>query len=167
MGWNTTVVLAEHVTAEQIEAILPDVFFITTTSISWEDASSSRLAPNLAFGHYQDWALIYDPNAKFAYDERIITNLSQYGRTFVCTTHSVASVYGFYYAMDGQILRKVMRQDSTLVENDGNPLPEEQQLNWDDEEDAIFELAQRVTGLNLTDSVTLGSIPFTLIELDL
>ena len=125
MGWNTTVVFAEHATAETLSGVLPDVFTVTDELLGWEEASSARLAPNLAFGRYEGWLIVYDPNAKVAFNQDIITKLSRgpklwspaptaWPRLTVLPTQSKAGCCG----------RSGVRM-TRLSEESGQPLAEE------------------------------------------
>lgn len=164
MGWNTAVVLAEGTSSETVRSSLPEGFVLTTTVLDWWDASSGRLAPNLALANYQGWAVLFDPGAGVALDERVLAALSQSGRALACLMNSVATVYGFCYFAEGHLKRKVIRLDYAVIEEAGAPLHEEHDLRWDDEEETVMEIAARLTGLNPSDPTLFDSIPFTLIR---
>lgn len=167
MGWNTAFVLIEKLSISEIEPILPDVFYLTDETLTWEEASASALAPNLAIGVCNNWAIIYDPHGKFALNESILSTLSHDAQILACILSSVATYYGFHYFVAGQCRRKHFRENEAVIADDGEPLTIERALSWSDQEDAVIEIARHITGIAMTNAEHFSTIPFKLIELDL
>jgi hypothetical protein len=167
MGWNTSVLLAEGKPLAAMKRLVPDVFNVTEKTIDFEAAASASLDRDIAIGEINGWGVWFTPNLGATFFSEVLDGASQGGRAVVLVLNSVSTYYAFYLFAEGKQKRKLVRRDRKLLEEAGQPLPEETGLIWGDEESTLFELARRVTGLRLACWDTWERARFTLATLDL
>jgi hypothetical protein len=165
MGWNSSFMLAKKKSLKTLEGAIIDVYAVTDEKLDWETATSSQLHPNMALGVYGGWAVAWTPSVRAATDSEMLEKLSKRGCALAGMTYSHSSYHGFCYYAGGQLTRKLVRQNQTMLEQIGAPIPEEADLDWSDPEAAVFTLARRITGLDLTDIDVWGSVQFKLARL--
>jgi hypothetical protein len=165
MGWNSSVILVEGSRRDAVKRALPDVFDVTQQTIDWGEASSSSLFPNAALGEIPGWTVIWTPNDRLALFPEFLEPLSQTGRAMSFVLSSVSTIYGFALAEGGKLRRMLFRENFKEVSSEGEPILEEAGLDWEDDEDTIFELARRLTGLEVNDWRVWVSVRFNLIRL--
>jgi hypothetical protein len=167
MGWNSSVVLVEGRTLMQVKKAIPDVFAVTDRVVGWEDASSSSLHPGAAIGEIPGWVALWTQNDRLVMDEEFLEEVSRRGRAVVCLQASVSTIHGFLVYEKGKHRRTLVRENYEPVADEGDPLPEEKGLSWEDDEDTVFEVVKRLTGVEVAGWETWEGVRFTLIELDL
>jgi hypothetical protein len=67
----------------------------------------------------------------------------------------------------GKHRRTLVRENYEPVAEAGDPLPEEAGLTWEDDEDTVFEVVRRLTGVDVPAWKTWEGVRFTAVELDL
>ena len=74
--------------------------------------------------------------------------LSESRRALAVVVNYVSTTYGFWWCVDGIVLRSVVYQEGELAEEEGERLPEEEGLPEPWDEDYAFELMERLTGVS-------------------
>lgn len=151
MGWNASVVLIAGQTVAQVERALPDLFTVTDRVIDWGEASSSQLYPNAALGEIPGWVTLWTSNDRLVLFEEFLEAVSHNGRVVVCLQSSVSTIHGFAVYENGAHLRTLIRENFEAAVDEGDPLPEEDGLDWADDEDTVFEFVRRATGVAVAD----------------
>ncbi len=164
MGWNSSVVLIANKTIEQVENAIPDVFTVTDRVVGWEDASSSGLYPNAAVGLIPGWVALWTSNDRLVMFEEFLESVSRRGRAIVCLQSSVSTIHGFLVYEKGKHRRTLVRENFKAVANEGDSLPEEAGLNWKDDEDTVFEIVRRLTGVEVANWETWTGVTFRVVE---
>ncbi len=167
MSWNTSVLLAQGKSFTDMTRAIPDVFGVTRRTIGWEDASSLSLEHSLALGELPGWGVIWTPNVRVTADPDVLSAASRGGRALSLILGGVSSYYGFCLYADGKAVRRSIRGQGRPIEQAGERLPEEAGLDWRDYEDALFDLARRLTGLEVANFDTWSGVRFTVASLDL
>ncbi len=67
---------------------------------------------------------------------------------------------------NGQEIRRLIREHSKTTDDFGTPIPEESELDWRDDEDTLFELAKRITGLQINSMDEWGDKQFVVASLE-
>lgn len=147
MGYNTTLLLAEMETPAALRRALPRGYRDTGLVIDWEQASSSALGRGVAIGGLPGLGVMWTPDIEIALSRGVLGAASRAGRAFSFVLGSVSDVYGFAVYGDGKEVRLLLRAEGVTAHEAGRRLPEEAGLEWDDPEDAVFDLALRLTGL--------------------
>ena len=166
MSWNTTVLLAEKKSLADMKRVIPDVFRVTKQTIEWEDASSASLEQNIALGELAGWGVLWTPNVRVSTFPEVLEAASRKGRALSLILGGADDYYGFYLYANGKELRRLIRQYRKPLEQAGTPLPEEAKLDWQDDEDALFTLARKLTGLDVANLDTWSAVRFTVAVLD-
>lgn len=162
MGWNTGILLADGIEPDAIAAALPDICYLTGDVLDWETASSSALAPRLAIGRFKGWGVLFDPNVRIAMDESALAAVST-RRALMSIVSSVSNYYGFCYYEEGKHRRTLIRSGQKVIEDAGEPLPEEEPLTWKDGEDTIIALCKSLTGIDFTSANLWGDLQFQVV----
>jgi len=165
MGWNSSVVLIANKTIKQVEKALPDVFTITDRQIGWEDAIMSRLHPHAAIGTIPGWVALWSQNDQLVMFEEFLEAASRGSRAVVCLQASVSTIHGFMVYEKGKHRRTLVRENYEPVVDAGDPLPEEADLKWEDDEDTAFEIVRLLTGVDVADFDTWEGVKFNVVEL--
>jgi hypothetical protein len=159
MGYNTKILFAKHLSREQIEDIIPDVFWITDEIINFETACSYRLSPSFALGTIGDWIAIWDPRGKMIFDRATLAQFALHEAMSFSINNS-EDRYRLLYACEQQIVRSVMYRQSALVGEDGEKLPGETALL---DEDDVWQSIENITGITFAQ---LEALEYSLISLD-
>lgn len=167
MSWNTSVLLAEGKSLADMKRIIPDVFDVTNRTIGWEEASSASLGLNIAIGELSGWGVLWTPNVRVTTFDEVLQAASRGKRALSLVLSGVNDFYCIYVYQDGKEARKIIREYGKLVEQAGSPLPEETELDWRDDEEALVNLAHRLTGLKVTMFDIWDAVRFTVASLDL
>lgn len=166
MSWNTCVLLAEGKSLADMKRVIPDVFRVTERTVGWEDAGSVSLGNDIALGELPGWGVLWTPNARVVSFPEVLEAASRGGRAVSIILGGGSDYYEFSLYADGGEVRRLVRQRGKLVEEAGAPIPEEAKLDWRDEEDTLFDLARRLTGLEVASFDTWSSVRFTVAALD-
>lgn len=166
MGWSTTVLLAKGKKLADMKRVIPDVFAATKRRLVWEDASAAALGSDVALGAIPGWGVIWTPNDSVTLFLEVLEEASRGSRAFTFVLDGGGTRCGFCVYEDGKELRRVMRQGFKFVEEVGDPLSEESGLDWRDDEDTIFELARRLTGVDISNFDTWDGVKFTVATID-
>jgi hypothetical protein len=168
MGWNTSVLLAEGLTFADMTRVIPDIFLLTKRTLGWEDASSSTLDRDLALGEVPGWGVLWTPNIRVTLFPEVLEAASSKGRALTLVLSSVVNIYGFCLYTGGQERRRLLRDNRhQIVEDEGEPVPEEAQLSGADDEDTIWQLGQLLSGIPLNGFDTWADVRFTVATLGL
>lgn len=166
MSWNTSVLLAERKSVADMEQVIPDVFLVTPRTVGWEDASSAALDRDIALGELPGWGVLWTPNDRVTTDPDVLAAASRGGRAVSLVFAGVSDYYAFCLYSDGREVRRLVRDRGRPVEQAGVPLPEEAEVDWRDDEDALFDLARRLTGLDVANFDTWAAVRFAVASLD-
>lgn len=168
MGWNASVVLVAGRTVAQVEEALPDVFTVTDRTLDWDEASSSQLYPNAALGEIPGWVALWTSNAQLVLEEDFLGSVSREGgRAVVCLQSRVSTIHGFAVYENGSHRRTLIRENFAAAADVGDPLPTEAGLDWDDDEDTVFEFVRRATGVEVADWQVWEGVRFRFVSLGL
>ncbi len=165
MGWNTTAVFAEGKSLADMKATIPDVFAFKGTTIGWEAAATTGLGKNVAVGEIPGWGAIWTPNINVTSAEEVLEPASLNGRAVAIYLSSVSSIHGFALWVDGAFVRLLLREGADTAVDDGEPLPEEADLDWADAEAAVFAVAKKLTGLDVARHETWADAKFAVGEI--
>ena len=105
-----------------------------------------------AVGEMDGWTILVD--TLFAVpDQAEVVHRATRGRGgFAFLWQAASASHGFGVHHDGLTQRSAFRSGGAWMIDQGEPLPEESGLPWDDDpEGALAELASRLTGLDLAD----------------
>jgi hypothetical protein len=166
MSWNTSVLLAERKSLADMKRVIPDVFLVTKRTLGWEEASSAALGEDIALGELPGWGVLWTPNLHVTTFPEVLEAASRGGRALALVRGGGSDYYGFYLYAGGKEVRRLLRERRRPVEEAGAPLPEESELDWQDDEDALFDLAHRLTGLAVASHDTWSAVRFTVAALD-
>lgn len=112
-------------------------------------------------GEMDGWTILVD--TLFAVpDQAEVVHRATRGRSgFAFLWQAASGSHGFGAHHDGITQRSAFRSGGAWMIDQGEPLPEESGLPWDDDpEGALTELASRLTGLDLADD-GIWEIPLT------
>ena len=166
MSWNTSVLLAEGKSLADMRWVIPDVFSVTQRTLGWEEASSAALEQDIALGELPDWGVLWTPNVRVTTFPEVLEAASRGGRARSLILAGASDYYGFCLYVSGKEVRRLIRERQRPVEQAGAPLPEEAEVDWLDAEDALFDLAHRLTGLEVAGFDTWSDVRFTVASLD-
>lgn len=166
MSWNTSVLLAERKSLADMERVIPDVFLVSERTLGWEDASSNALGLDVALGELPGWGVLWTPNDRVATDPEVLEAASRGGRALTLVLAGVSDYYGFCLYVGGKEVRRLFRKSRKPIEQAGAPLLEEAEVDWRDDEDALFDLARRLTGLEVDSFDTWSASRFSVASLD-
>lgn len=154
MGYNTAFLMIEGVTTAEAEDLFEAAdLFTPAGEIDFEEAASQSLHPDLALGAVGGWAIFWNPNAQILEGDAPL-DFSRGRRALGATLGSVGSLYGFSYYVDGALKRGIVYEGNEVLEEVGATLPEEADLSapaWGPDEDFVFEITARLTGVSLDD----------------
>jgi hypothetical protein len=106
---------------------------------------------------------MWTANSDVPFAPGVLAAASRAGRAFVFILSSVAEVYGFVAVADAgrKVIRRLFWLERTLAEEEGRPMEEEAGLDWEeDPEDAAFELARRLTGIDVARHESWAGVRF-------
>lgn len=113
-------------------------------------AAGRRARP--AIGELDGWTLLVD--TLFAVpDQAAVVHAATRGRVgYALLWQAASGSHGFGIHDDGVGLRSAFRSDGEWMIDQGEPVPEENGLAWeDDQAAALAELASRLTGIDVDD----------------
>lgn len=148
MGWQITAFCVEHMTPQELIADFPCSFLPTEQTFHAADVFSAMLPVPFAIGQLGTWTVLCDPLCIITWREQMLAAFSRGRRIFAFVVEGVASIYGFWYFVDGYLVREVLFQEGVCVEEEGTLLPEERALRrpWGYDEENVLRLFERVTG---------------------
>jgi hypothetical protein len=167
MSWNTCVLLAEGKSLADMERVIPDVFCVTGRTVGWEDAGSASLGSEIALGEIPGWGVLWTPNARVVTFSEVLEAASRGGRAVSLVLGGGSDYHEFCLYVDGSEVRRLVRRRGKTVEEAGAPIPEEAGLGGRDDEDTLFDLARRLTGLEVASFDTWSAVRFRVASLDL
>ncbi|MEU0539622.1 hypothetical protein ABZ319_07105 [Nocardia sp. NPDC005978] len=94
------------------------------------------------------WTCIADPQFRVVFDDAAVQALSCSGRVLAWVTNSVSTVHGFAWYIGGVPVRRIVYAEGEVVDEHGQPLPEEASAPEPVDEEFVFEMIARLTGLN-------------------
>ncbi|GAA0525634.1 hypothetical protein GCM10010172_02630 [Paractinoplanes ferrugineus] len=145
MGWNTSVLFRQGVTAD--EAV--DDLAITEFSGELVEAgqATGALKPEALYAADPGgWAQVWNPMM----DLVMGWEPTDPGTALVVFFSSASSTYGFTLFTDGERIRHYVYADGVAVEDEGTPLPAEAEVpvpSWGPDEDFLWSIITAVTGL--------------------
>jgi hypothetical protein len=166
MSWNTSVLLAERKTLADMKRIIPDVFAVTKRAVGWEEASSSSLGHDIALGELNGWGVLWTPNVRVTTFPEVLEAASRGGRALTLVLSGVSDIYGFHLYAQGKEVRRLTLERGAPVAQAGTPLAEESELDWRDGESALFDLARRLTGLDVSGFDSWSEVRFIVAALN-
>jgi hypothetical protein len=166
MSWNTSLLLAERKSLADMKRVIPDVFGITKRTLGWEEASSAALGQSIALGELPGWGVLWTPNVRVTTFPEVLGAASRGGRALSLILAGASDYYGFCLYAGGKEVRRLIRERRRPVEQAGAPVPEEAAVDWRDDEEAQFDLARRLTGLDVARFDTWSDVRFTVASLD-
>ena len=149
MGWHTAAFFVEQMTIDELIADFPSTFLYTGQSFHIEEAFSALPVP-FAVGQIGSWTMLCDPLCIITWRDKLLASFSQGRRILAVVMESASATYGFWYYIDGTLIRHVMYQEDRCVEAHGAILPEEQvgELASDSyDEEYMLAILNRLTGL--------------------
>jgi hypothetical protein len=164
MGWNSSVVLIEGASADQVKQAIPDVFAVTNRFIVGDEALSSALYPNAALGEIPGWVALWTSNVQLLMSEEFLKAVSRGGRAVACVQSSVSTIHGFMVYVKGKHRRTLIRENYEAAADSGDPLPEETAIAWEDDESNVFEVVRRLTGVDVPAWETWNGMMFVIVE---
>jgi hypothetical protein len=110
------------------------------------DLAYSRVV-DYAIAGVDGWTAIVDPQFLTFFGDDAAPVLSGTSRALSFVTHSVSDTHGFEWFLNGESVWRVIYSQGEIADEYGDALPEENDLpDWIDE-DFIFEIIWRLTGL--------------------
>ncbi|MDJ0838776.1 MAG: hypothetical protein QNK37_19820 [Acidobacteriota bacterium] len=153
MSWNTSVLALN--TTRHAQELLAELGFPNTdleTEVDFQEAGSRTLS-GMAVGRFDDWILIWDahfflgdtqiPPAHGLWSEQLEERLRRLSRdlpVFGAVLSGAGGTYGFAYYEHGARVRAHLAVDDEVLLDEGTPLPAEQTLSEEDEEQRICAL---------------------------
>ncbi len=155
MGWNTIAFFAEGDPSTTLMPAFEDSWTPTDNELALDEASSSGLAPDMAFAEVKGWSALWAPGQEtLAEVAELVDDLSVAGRALAVVLSGVTSSYGFLWSIDGEITRAIYYADDEPAIDRGAALPEEEGIDrpsWGYDEDWIFTIVSRLTGISYQD----------------
>lgn len=114
-----------------------------------------------AVGEMDGWTLLVDTLFAVSDQAEVVHRCTRGRGGFAFVWQAASASHGFGVHHDGLTQRSAFRSGGAWMIDQGEPLPEESGLPWDDDaEGALTELASRLTGLDLADD-GIWTIPLT------
>jgi hypothetical protein len=151
MGWNTSVLFRQGVTAD--EAV--DDLAITEFSgelVGAEQATSALKPDALYAAESGGWAQVWNPMM----DVVMSWEPTEPATALVVFFSSVSSTYGFTLFTNGERSRHYVYAEGAIVEDEGTPLPVEAEIavpSWGPDEDYLWSIVTAVTGLRYDEKL--------------
>jgi hypothetical protein len=145
MGWNTSVLFRQGVSAD--EAV--DDLAITEFGGAVVDAEKATggSEPNALYAAESGgWVQVWNP----AMDLVVGWEPTDTATALTAFFSSVSSTYGFTLFVDGELARRYVYSEGAVVEDEGTPLPAEAEIvlpSWGPDEDFIWSVITAVTGV--------------------
>jgi hypothetical protein len=114
--------------------------FDTATSIGVLDALEGGLGA--AVTRVGDWTSIWGP--LLVADSDAVSRLSESGAALTLMLEGASGTAGFEWYRDGALLRQWSVQEGTVIEDEGEPLPEEAEAATGDDEGRVLFLLERL-----------------------
>lgn len=103
-----------------------------------------------AIGELDGWTLLVDTLFAVPDQAEVVHRATRGRQGFAFLWQAATASYGFGAHADGAGYRSLFRSQGTVVIDQGEPLPEEIGLEWDDDPEAtLVEVASRLTGLDV------------------
>jgi hypothetical protein len=110
------------------------------------DLAYSRVV-DYAIAGVDGWTAVADPQFLTFFGDDAALALSGTSKALCFVTHSVSDTHGWEWLLNGESVRRIIYSQGEVVDEYGDALPEENDLpDWVDE-DFIFEIIWRLTGL--------------------
>ncbi|WP_327140646.1 DUF6461 domain-containing protein [Nocardia sp. NBC_01327] len=94
-----------------------------------------------------DWALVLDRDGRASFDDEALEAFSIHGRVLAFVTHSVVTLHGFAWYVDGSLVRRVFYSEGQLADEYGVAITAEERTETPLGEEDIFEIIWELTGL--------------------
>lgn len=152
MSWHTSAILirAEHLPGRPF--LLGRLGFPGATEvgpIDFDAATSIGLLDDdhegegvAAVASVDGWVSIWGPF--LAADPDALADFSRGGAALTLILEGVSGTAGFEWFLDGTLLRRWLVQADDVVEDEGDPLPEEEESPADDPEGRVLDLLGRL-----------------------
>lgn len=141
MGWNASGFI---VAGEFDPGALPDIRRRTGERAEFPTGSSA--VAGLGVARLGGWTVVADPDLDVVFDDAALEAIPA-PRVLTFFAHSVSDTYGFAWFADGRLRRRLITAESDVVEEAGEALPEESHRGEFVDEDFVFDLIERLTGL--------------------
>jgi hypothetical protein len=165
MSWNTSFLLAEGISLQDMKRVIPDTYHILDKTeeqtVSWDEACSFMMADSLALTEFSGWGWIVSPVAGFLIAAAEVA-AAQRGRVVSLGFYGSSGGYAFSLFRDGKEARSFVRKGEDISKEKGASLPEEQDLDWSDGEAALMKLGSRVLGFSPFGGADVESLRFML-----
>ena len=162
MGWNSSAIWIEDRTREDLLGLLPDIFSFTPTGrmVSFDEATTSRFAPNLAVARVGNWQALWNPDMRFVerievlLEDRYAARIASGTRVLAILFSSVTSTYAFWLFEDARLVRAAVFETGEATRDEGEPLPCEADApvpSWGHDEGYLFHLVDNLTGQSFVE----------------
>ncbi|MGW4633683.1 DUF6461 domain-containing protein [Nocardia sp. NPDC004415] len=93
------------------------------------------------------WTFLADPDMRVTFDDEVLEGLSGSGRVLAWVSNSVSTVHGFGWYRDGELVRRIVYVEGEVADEYGPALAAETNAPDNTDEDFVFEMMWRLTGL--------------------
>lgn len=93
------------------------------------------------------WTFIADPEFRVSLDQQAVLQVAGTRRSFAWVTNSVSTTHGFAWYLEAAMVRRIIYTEGGVADEQGAPLPEEQDAPEPLSEDYVFEMMRRLTGV--------------------
>ncbi|AGZ43943.1 hypothetical protein [Actinoplanes friuliensis] len=151
MGWNTSVLFRQGITADEAVDDLAITEFSGET-VEAEQATSALKPDALYAAESGGWAQVWNPMM----DLVMGWEPTDTATALIAFFSSVSSTYGFSLFTDGERTRHFVYAEGEIVEDEGTPLASEAGIevpSWGPDENYIWAVITAVTGLTYDESL--------------
>lgn len=153
MGWNTSALFVQGVSAAEAVALLAPA--TPAAGLVPADEATSGLADGVLFAaETGGWAQVWDPSLE------LVATCEPPGNALAVMFSSVSSTYAFTLFAAGEVVRQVVYAEAGAVVDTGDPLPVEAAIeipSWGPDEDFLWSVISSVTGTGYQDALPFQS----------
>lgn len=158
MGWHASGLIVQ---GNVDPAQFPGLPRASGQQLSGDEVYSDGFAGEFATASVGAWNVVADPQLQAAFDDSLVAGLSRGSRALAFVTHGVSTVRGFAWYVDGSAIRRVIYAEGEVAEEYGAPIAEEAGLPDPIDEDYVFEIVARLTGMDWADIAEASYSVFT------
>ncbi|MEV0853748.1 hypothetical protein [Nocardia fluminea] len=94
-----------------------------------------------------NWTFIADSEFRVIFDEEAVVRIAGASRALAWVTNSVSTIHGFAWYREGEVVRQIIYAEGEVVDEYGPAIPEEEDAPEPLDEDYVFEMMERLTGV--------------------